>query len=504
MTFQKGFAVGLTLLGLFLSALPAAAASPSKATETCLACHDSVTPGIVADWEASRHSWTAPEEAMKKPDLEKRITVDSLPDDLAHHAVGCAECHTANPDAHPDSFDHNGFRVHTIVTPRDCAVCHPVEVDEYARNAMSQAHGNLNGNPLYRDLIENALGTQQFTDGALSVEAPNQLTESDACNYCHGTVVEFQGLADRETEMGTMKLPRYSGWPNQGVGRVNPDGSKGSCSACHARHQFSIEVARKPYTCGECHKGPDVPAYKVYMASKHGNLFSSLWREWDFSAVPWTVGRDFTAPTCAACHASLVVTREGEVLSQRTHQFNDRSSWRIFGLPYAHPHPKDPDTTRIKNRNGLPLPTTLAGEYASEYLIGEEEQQDHRATMKRVCSGCHTGDWIDGHFEQFDNTVEVMNDKTLTATRILLDAYDSGVARGPADKDSLFNEGIEKMWVEAWLFYANSTRFSSAMAGADYGVFANGRWWMNKNIAEMADHLKMLKAAQKAGQADKE
>jgi hydroxylamine dehydrogenase len=27
------------------------------------------------------------------------------------------------------------------------------------------------------------------------------------------------------------------------------------------------------------------------------------------------------------------------------------------------------------------------------------------------------------------------------------------------------------------------------MAGADYGVFANGRWYMAKNIQEMADWL---------------
>jgi len=28
------------------------------------------------------------------------------------------------------------------------------------------------------------------------------------------------------------------------------------------------------------------------------------------------------------------------------------------------------------------------------------------------------------------------------------------------------------------------------MAGADYGVFANGRWYMSKNIQEMIDWLK--------------
>jgi hydroxylamine dehydrogenase len=27
------------------------------------------------------------------------------------------------------------------------------------------------------------------------------------------------------------------------------------------------------------------------------------------------------------------------------------------------------------------------------------------------------------------------------------------------------------------------------MAGGDYGVFGNGRWYMNKNIQEMVDWL---------------
>ena len=31
------------------------------------------------------------------------------------------------------------------------------------------------------------------------------------------------------------------------------------------------------------------------------------------------------------------------------------------------------------------------------------------------------------------------------------------------------------------------------MAGADYGVFANGRWYMNKNIQEMVDWLEFKK-----------
>ncbi len=104
-------------------------------------------------------------------------------------------------------------------------------------------------------------------------------------------------------------------------------------------------MARKPYTCSECHKGPDVPAYKVYEVSKHGNIFHSLGKDYNFDNVPWVVGKDFTAPTCATCHASLLVTPDQKVIAERTHQFNDRLAWRLFGVPYAHPHPVHADTT---------------------------------------------------------------------------------------------------------------------------------------------------------------
>ena len=98
------------------------------------------------------------------------------------------------------------------------------------------------------------------------------------------------------------------------------------CAECHTRHQFSIEMARKPKTCSQCHKGPDVPACAVYAVSKHGNIYESLESKWDFSAVPWPPGEHFTAPTCATCRASLLAAG-GEVIAERTHRMGDRSAW---------------------------------------------------------------------------------------------------------------------------------------------------------------------------------
>ena len=225
--------------------------------------------------------------------------------------MGCAECHTLRSERHQDAFEHNGFKVHIVVTPEDCATCHPAEADQYGKNLMSHAHINLNNNPVYKLLADSVNGVQSFDSQRTILKAPDPETNADSCFYCHGTEVKVTGKTSKETDMGKMEFPPVlSGWPNQGVGRINPDGSKGSCAACHTRHQFAIEMARKPYTCSECHKGPDVPAYGVYEVSKHGNIYSSLGKEWNFKAVPWALGKDFTAPTCAACHVSLLVGPE--------------------------------------------------------------------------------------------------------------------------------------------------------------------------------------------------
>ncbi len=303
------------------------------------------------------------------------------------------------------------------------------------------------------------------------------------------TYVEVKGLEKRDTDFGEMEFPLLKGWPNQGVGRFNTDGSKGSCSACHPRHQFAIQAARKPYSCSQCHKAPDVPVYRVYSVSKHGNLFSALYGEWNFTAVPWTVGKDFVGPTCAACHVSLLTTVEGDVVAPRTHQMNERLPWRIFGLPYAHAHPINPDTSIIRDKDGSPLPTALDGTPAAQFLISSEEQAKRKDAIQKVCRSCHSRDWVAGHWERFENTIKTSNEMTLAATKVLLKAWDEKVAD---PKPSIFDESIEKKWTEQWLFHANSTRFASAMMGPDYGVFDSGRWAMAKNIQDMLDHLKFL------------
>lgn len=487
---MKTLTVFIILLWVHVAPAAAANAVPSPDTETCLECHRTTHPGIVAGWERSRHARTRPVDALEKPEIERRISAVSPPEALRDVSVGCAECHTLRPEAHEDTFEHNGYDVHVVVSPGDCAACHPEERAQFEENIMARAYGNLVRNPVYRNLADTINGVQVY-DGktnATDIEPPDEATNAVSCLFCHGTRVKVRKFIMRETGFGDMNLPELEGWPNQGVGRINPDGSRGACTACHTRHGFSIEMARKPHTCSQCHKGPDVPAYKVYDVSKHGNLYSAMKDGWDFNAVPWTLGKDLSAPTCATCHVSLTVDSDGLVIAKRTHRMNDRLAWRLFGV-YAHPHPRSPDTTVLRNRAGLPLPVDLDGEPAPEGLIDAAEQQERRHAMQGVCRSCHGDNWVHTQFERLDRTLETTNAMTRAATEVMVSAWEQGLARGLDRQDSLFNEAIEKKWAEQWLFYANSTRYAAAMMGGDYGVFEHGRWDMSRNLQEMIDWL---------------
>jgi len=485
---MKRYLIVLTVYASVFAVQPALAAEPpvSEATEGCLDCHAIFHPGIVEDWRKSRHAVRTPAEAVKEEELSRRVSAEEIPEDLQHVVVGCAECHTLRNDAHADKFDHNEVEIHVVVSPDDCATCHPKERGQFSQNIMAHARKNLAENPVYQKLQRTILGKTGFENGRVRFDPEDPLTRADACFYCHGTKLEVDGFETRDTDAGELEFPKIKGWPNQGVGRVNLDGSLGSCAACHTRHRFSIEMARKPHTCKECHVGPDVPAFKVYSASKHGNIYTSMNGKWNFDAVPWTIGKDIGAPTCATCHISLVVNTDGEVINERTHRMNDRLSMRIFGIIYAHPHPIDPDTTKIRNKDGLPLPTDFDGGLADGYLIGKEEQEERRRTMQATCLACHASSWVNGYFSRLDHSIQAANQNIRTATDMIKQAWDKGYAKA----DNPFDESMERLWTDAWLLYANNIRFVSAMAGGgDYGVFEDGRYHLTKALLDLQDRL---------------
>jgi len=468
--------------------------SISAQTQECIGCHVTVTPGIVKDWETSRHAHIRLENALIKPDLERRVSSANPPVDLRPYTVGCFECHSRNTAHHKDSFDHFGYRINVIVTPNDCATCHNVEVTQYEQSKKANAYANLMENPVYRSLVSTIDGMKTVKGNAIVTTDPGDVTLNESCLGCHGTVVTVVGTDTIHSPLGDVVAPKLANWPNQGIGRINPDGSKGSCTACHARHSFSIEIARQPYTCSQCHLEPDVPAWEVYRESKHGNIFFSKGKEWNLNDVPWVVGKDFQAPTCATCHNSTLVSTDGSVIVERNHDFGARLWVRLFGLIFSHPQPKSGNTTIIKNQNGLPLPTSFDGKIAQSYLINSTEQANRLGVMESVCKSCHSTPWVDQHFAHLDTVIEQTDGMTKAATQLVQKAWNEGIE----NPKNPFDESIEHMWVEQWLFYANTMRYSAAMTGApDYQAFKHGWWDMTRNVVDMNDMLKLKESLTK-------
>lgn len=240
----------------------------SKESRTCLECHKQDNTCVYQQWGASKH----------------------------HRAnVACFECHMAN-EGDVDAFLHEGYRIATIVSPKDCARCHSKEAEEFANSHHSKGArilGSLDNT--LAEVVEGNRGmrTAGFP-GGVSAAAVN------GCRQCHGSEVKV--LANGKLDPAT--------WPNTGIGRINPDGSEGSCSACHSRHSFSVEQARHPDNCGKCHMGPDHPQMEIYYESKHGIAFRAFKDKLNMDSSKWVVGEDYNlAPTCATCHMSATPSR---------------------------------------------------------------------------------------------------------------------------------------------------------------------------------------------------
>ncbi len=181
----------VVILPLVLGLSGTACGQPATISDTskeCIACHVSVTPAIVADWRKSRHASVSPGEALQKPEKQRRVSSEKIPDSLVSVVVACAECHTLNAEAHKDSFDHNDQTTHLLVTPRDCSTCHSAEASQYEKNMMSHALVNLDKNPLFQDLMKSVNGIQTLKDTKTTISEPDEKTSAESCYACHGNL----------------------------------------------------------------------------------------------------------------------------------------------------------------------------------------------------------------------------------------------------------------------------------------------------------------------------
>lgn len=375
--------------------------------QTCIDCHKVKTPGIYKDWKESVH---------------------------ARMDVTCSKCHRPNNESSvlKSHLKHSPLPISVVVSPVNCGGCHPKEAEQYAKSK----HAN----------------TQEIVwkiDYWLNDGMNNSIERTTGCYACHGTVVKV-----------TEGKPIEGTWPNVGVGRINPDGSKGSCSSCHTRHRFSLVEARKPEACDQCHLGPDHPQIEIYNESKHGTIYHAEGYAWNWSPHDshWKANRDYRAPTCATCHMS-----EAPDVA-KTHDVTERLSWEL----------QAPLTVRPSEFKPFPASTRW---------------QEERVKMKKVCLQCHGTTWTEGHFKNLDNVVENYNEVYYTPIKSMVDTLYS---EGLLSKKKYFDEPLEWEFYEFWHHEGRRARMGTAMMAPDYA------WWHGfyemkhrfNNIIKMSEELK--------------
>ncbi|MCD6200812.1 MAG: hypothetical protein J7K46_03290 [Bacteroidales bacterium] len=380
-------------------------------TRHCISCHGEQGAGkvIVGQWENSRHSEVG---------------------------VGCLECHQAQKED-VDGYEHEGKWIATIVTPNDCARCHKEEAAQFTASHHADA-GMIMGS-LDNVLAEVVEGHDKFMNNSNPAAA-------SGCWQCHGSKVEIlkdeKGHA-RHNDMGVMLLDPKT-WPNTGMGRINLDGSKGSCTACHNRHNFSVAQARQPENCGKCHIGPDHPQLEIYNESKHGINYHAHREEMNLEAQPWIVGKEYSAaPTCATCHMSA--TPDMAV----THDVGDRISWTL--RPKVSEKIDAAEMSRYK-AEGKPLP--------EDFLTWEQR----RKNMQNVCFQCHTRIYVENFYNQYDKEVALYNDKFGKPALALMNLLKKEGLITPTP----FDDKVEWTYFYLWHHEGRRARMGASMMGPDY------------------------------------
>jgi hypothetical protein len=370
-----------------------------EATGKCAECHRRETAAIVVEFERSRH---------------------------VQRGVNCLDCH--RPLEGQESVDHRGFVIAKRLTAKNCAECHAAEYEQYSHSrhagpAWSAVRGSVGFSK------EQIAAGERYHPGWIERKAnPLVSPEGDAavmggCDSCHA------------------------------IGRPNADGSFGSCTHCHSRHDASVALAREPTTCGQCHMGPDHSQIEIYGESKHGALFEAQKATMNLDVDPRRLtAADMPVPTCATCHMSGL---EG---MKMTHDTTERLSWFLFA----------PISTKRPN--------------------GDRGQLE----MKEVCTKCHTRPRIEAFFKTAEAVLLATNEKVDAALKTTAALRAEGLM--PA---APFSEPIAFVEFDLWHYYGRTAKHGAFMGGADF-VQWHGNYEILRESKKIEAYAKEVRASKKA------
>jgi hydroxylamine dehydrogenase len=318
--------------------------------KTCAECHRKTNPEIVRQFESS---------AMGRAGVQNRNVIFPQPQ------MTCAGCHGTD---HDEIMTTKGR-----VPETTCGACHQQIYKEHvldAGHSYGPGPGDLGIN------WERNIGVPHYK------HMPRKVMEM-GCDPCHAQA----GATDA----------KY--WSEEEKKYVDTSSLtiRNGCIACHTRHAFHLEEARKPEACYTCHMGPDHPNYEAYMSSKHGSIYVARGKDWNWN-TSMTQAR-WDAPTCAYCHMLYVGDDGTRTVS---HNMTRKIIWGM-GTQAALGELKD--------------------------ITIEPENLAKRNEMIKVCLTCHSEDKARGYLESAD-AHKLAGDALVVEARDILSAlYRDGLIR---------------------------------------------------------------------------
>jgi hypothetical protein len=396
-----GIVVVIVVLGWYSSSLAIAQAGElvdlqevdvlANSTDVCVTCHREASPGIVNQFG---HSTMAAAE------------------------VTCRDCHEVSAD-YPGAVEHEGDYILASPTTSMCEECHEAEVAQFDQSRHSipawvAVEGATDLSPemvaLYESIPEGSFAPDKERNAIAAIEGP--VLTPFTCESCHS------------------------------IGAPAEDGSAGRCQKCHIRHSFSLEQARKPETCNNCHIGPDHPQWEIYQESAHGIQYATMGDTWNWEAEAGNLTvTDFPAPTCALCHMS------GFGTSATTHDVGERLTWYLFAS--------------ISQRR--------------------PDWQDNMARMQSVCFECHNENFITGMYAAADPATEQINDYVQASNDLMVPLQEQGLLTSEP-----FDEPIDFTYFDLWHYWGRVAKFGMWMQGPDYSQW-HGVYPLLDTMAELEE-----------------
>ena len=334
---SRGKVIILFLALLFILPLTLSNAQ-EKPKSKCLLCHEKSMPGLVGQWQKSKHF---------KAGIE------------------CDACHG---DKHSTLKD---FNLAQMPTPQTCGNCHPERLEQFQAGKHVSALVAMEAMPTTKDQPHPIIGGQK------------------GCGGCH--------------KVGLVEVKESKEYP-YGLG----------CDACHTRHTFSREEAKKPMACLPCHMGFDHPQWEMWSTSKHG-------------VINQIDGNSQRAPSCQTCH-----------MSGGDHGV--MTSWGFLGLRL----PED-DSVWMGNRatilkglgvldwNGNPTPRLDIVKAGKVARLTKEEWVAERDKMEKICAQCHGKSFVESNLNNADLALKEADKLMAEAIQIVEDLYQDGILPEPKD-----------------------------------------------------------------------